>query len=94
MLEAEVLMEKELEFLELPEDLEIAEKLLEFEKAKRKMKVLLRTPKKAGDGAFHEKKDKNKKVNLGGPGKTKPRKTAPRNRAVEAKRAAKKKKNK
>ncbi|MXN90247.1 DEAD/DEAH box helicase [Flavobacterium sp. Sd200] len=93
-LEAEVLMERELEFIELPEDVEIAEKLLEFEKDKKKIKLLLRTPKKSDNGAFHEKKDKNKKVNLGGPGKTKPRKTAPRNRAVEAKRAAKKKKNK
>ena len=41
--------------------------------------------------SFHEKKDKNKKVNLGGPSKTKPRKTASRNRGVERKRDAKKK---
>jgi len=41
-------------------------------------------------GAFHDKKDKNKKVNLGGPGVRKPRKVKSRNRAVERKRAAKK----
>ena len=92
--EAEVLMEKELEFLDLPEGLEIAEKLLEFEKDKKKMKVLLRTNKKPDDGAFHEKKEKNKKVNLGGPGKTKPRKTKPTNRGVERTRDAKRKKKK
>jgi ATP-dependent RNA helicase RhlE len=42
-------------------------------------------------GAFHEKKDKNKKVNLGGPGERKPRKIKSRNRGVERKRAAKNK---
>jgi ATP-dependent RNA helicase RhlE len=41
-------------------------------------------------GAFHEKKEKNKKVNLGGPGERKPRKVKSRNRGVERKRAAKK----
>jgi ATP-dependent RNA helicase RhlE len=90
-IEAEVLMHKEVEFVPVPEGVEIAEKLLEFEKDKQKMKVLLRRPKQDGDGAFHEKKEKNKKVNLGGPAKTKPRKTASRNRGVEAKRDAKKK---
>jgi len=40
-------------------------------------------------GAFHEKKEKNKKVNLGGPGVRKPRKVKSRNRAVERKRAEK-----
>ena len=40
-------------------------------------------------GAFHEKKEKNKKVNLGGPGERKPRKVKPTNRGVERKRAKK-----
>lgn len=92
--EAEMLMEKELEILPLPEGLEIAERFLDFEKEKVKPKILLKRPKQEGGAAFHEKKDKNKKVNLGGPGKRTPRKTAPRNRAVEAKRAGKKKKGK
>ncbi len=93
-LAAEVLMEKEIEMLPIPEDVVIAEKLLEFEKDKKKVKFLLKRPKLEGGGAFHEKSDKNKKVNLGGPGKRTPRKTAPRNRAAEAKKAAKKKKGK
>lgn len=93
-LAAEVLMEKEITLLSMPENVKVEEKLLEFEKDKKKVKFLLKRPKLEGGGAFHDKKDKNKKVNLGGPGKRTPRKTAPRNRAVEAKRAAGKKKKK
>lgn len=89
---AELLMEKEIAILAVPEDVEIADKLLEFEKEKQKIKHLLKRPKHDGGTAFHEKKDKNKKVNLGGPGRRTPRKTEPRNRAAEAKKAAKKKK--
>ncbi len=90
--EAELLMEKELEILPLPEGIKIEEKRLEFEKDKKKVKFLMKKVKLEGGAAFHEKSDKNKQVNLGGPGKTKPRKTAPRNREVERKRAAKRKK--
>lgn len=90
-IEAEILMEKEIELLPLP-NIEIEEKLLEFEKEKKKMKMLLKRPKKEGGEAFHEKKDKNKKVNLGGPGKRTPRKTESRNRGVERKRDEKRKK--
>ena len=90
-IEAEILMEKEIEFLPLP-NIEIEEKVLDFEKEKRKMKMLLKRPKKEGGEAFHDKKDKNKKVNLGGPGKRTPRKTESRNRGVERKRDEKRKK--
>ena len=76
----------------IPEDLKIEERYLDFEKEKKKMKFLLKTPKKEGGEAFHKKKEKNTKVNLGGPGKRTPRKTESRNRAVERKRAEKKKK--
>ena len=93
-LAAEVLMEKELDFQDIPDGVKVEERLLEFEKDRKRIKFLLKRKKNDGGGAFHEKKDKNKKVNLGGPGKTKPRKTEPRNRGVEAKRAAKKKKGK
>lgn len=90
--EAELLMEKELEMLELPATIKVEERRLEFEKDKKKVKFLMKKVKLEGGAAFHEKSEKNKKVNLGGPGKTKPRKTAPRNRGVEKKRAAKRKK--
>ena len=91
-IEAEVLMEKEIVFLDFPEGVEIAIRLLEFEKDKKKVKQLLKRVKKEGGEAFHEKSKKNQKVNLGGPAKTKPRKTESRNRGIERKRDAKKKK--
>ncbi len=87
-----MLMNQELEILAIPEEIEISEKKLEFEKDKRKFKTIGKKLNTESKGeAFHEKKDKNKKVNLGGPGKRKPRKTAPRNRAAEAKKAQKRK---
>lgn len=92
-IEVELLMEKEIEILELPENVEISEKKLDFEKDRRKFKTIGKKLNQESKGeAFHDKKEKNNKVNLGGPGKRKPRKTKPRNRAVEAKRAAKRKK--
>lgn len=72
MIEAEVLMEKELSFSPMPQTVVIAERLLEWEKdKKKKMKFLTPKPKLEGGASFHEKKEKNKKVNLGGPSKTK-----------------------
>lgn len=91
-IQAEILMAKEIKFLDFPDDVEVASRLLEFEKDKKKIKFLLKKPKNDGGDAFHEKSAKNKQVNLGGPGKTKPRKTKPTNRGVEKKRAAKRKK--
>ena len=90
-IQAEILMEKEIKILDLPSNIEIATRLLEFEKDKKKIKFLLKKPKIEGGEAFHEKSKKNQKVNLGGPAKTKPRKTKPTNRGVEKKRAAKRK---
>ncbi|MCG2611871.1 DEAD/DEAH box helicase [Flavobacterium sp. SM15] len=90
--EAELLMEKELEILEIPASIKIEEKRLEFEKDKKKVKFLMKKVKLEGGAAFHEKSEKNKKVNLGGPGKRNPRKTKPTNRGVERTRAAKRKK--
>ena len=63
----------------------IEEKLLEFEKDKPKVLIKTNTINEGGK-AFHEKKDKNKKINLGGPGKRKPPKQT-------GNRAQKKKKN-
>lgn len=88
----EELMNQEIALVAFPEEVEIAERKLEFEKDKRKFKTVGKKINVEEKGAaFHEKKDKNKKVNLGGPGKTKPRKTASRNRGIEAKRDAKRK---
>ncbi|MVO10346.1 DEAD/DEAH box helicase [Flavobacterium sp. TP390] len=93
LLAAEMLMDMEIDVLKMPETVVVEEKKLEFEKDKRRFKSIGKKINLENKGAaFHEKKDKNKKVNLGGPSKTKPRKTAPRNRAAEAKKAAKRKK--
>jgi ATP-dependent RNA helicase RhlE len=69
--EVEELMGQMLEIVEFPEVVEISSKLIEPEKDKQPIKFLLKKPKLDGDGAFHEKSKKNKKVNLGGPSKTK-----------------------
>ena len=69
--EVEELMGQVLEIFEFPEVVEISSKLIEPEKDKQPIKFLLKKPKLDGDGAFHEKSKKNKKVNLGGPSKTK-----------------------
>ncbi len=69
--EVEILMNYEIDVIEFPETVEISTKLIEPEKDKQPIKFLLKKPKLDGSGAFHEKAKKNKKVNLGGPSKTK-----------------------
>ena len=91
--EIESLMDYEIPLSDIPSHVKIEVQRLEFEKDKVKMKTNKRKIDTERGDAFHDKKDKNKKVNLGGPGKRTPRKSAPRNRAVERKRAEKKKKN-
>ena len=65
LLEIEVLMEKEIEVLELPNTVEISKELAPEEKPRRQEHY---NPKKDPDkgAAFHEKKEKNKKTNKGG----------------------------
>lgn len=70
-IEIEVLMNKELDIEIFPSEVEISTKLIGPEKDKQPMKFLMKKPKLEGDGAFHDKAKKNKKVNLGGPSKTK-----------------------
>jgi len=69
--EVEVLMNQELAIADFPEEVEISSKLIEPEKDKQPIKFLMKKQKLTGEGAFHEKDKKNKKVNLGGPSKTK-----------------------
>jgi ATP-dependent RNA helicase RhlE len=45
-IQAEILMEKEIQFLYFPANVEVATRLLEFEKDRKKMKFLLKRPKK------------------------------------------------
>lgn len=63
----ETLMHMEITLLELPENVEISKELLEEERPqiKERNNPVKRQKKVIGD-SFHEKKDKNKKENLGG----------------------------
>lgn len=90
-LEIEVLMNREIPVVDIPENVEISTQLIGPEKEKEKVKFLLKKPKLDGGAAFHEKAGKNKKVNLGGPSKTK-KKTGSVNRGLLKAQAAKKKK--
>lgn len=67
----EELMGQVIKIIDFPAVVEIATKLIEPEKEKQPMKFLMKKIKLDGEGAFHEKNKKNKKVNLGGPSKTK-----------------------
>lgn len=65
--EIEVLMKKKLVMLDMPEDVEISINLTQDEKPVTRDKSLKKIPKHiTPNGAFHEKKEKNKKTNLGG----------------------------
>jgi ATP-dependent RNA helicase RhlE len=88
----ELLMEMELAIADFPENVEISDKLIEPEKVRQPMKFV-KKQKLEGDGAFHEKSKKNKKVNLGGPGVTKKKTHGSVNRNM-LKNQAKKRKDK
>jgi ATP-dependent RNA helicase RhlE len=91
-IEAEVLMNLEIPILELPSEIEISTQLIGPEKEKQKVKFLMKKVKLEGQGNTHEKSEKNKKINLGGPSKTKKKTGTSVNRNILKNRAAKKKK--
>jgi ATP-dependent RNA helicase RhlE len=63
----EALMAKKIQMLDLPEAVELTENLTQDEKPVKRDKSLKKIPKiVTPTGAFHEKKEKNKKVNIGG----------------------------
>lgn len=90
-IEAEILMKREIKTLELPKEVEISTLLIGAEKEKEKVKFLMKKVKLEG-ASFHEKAEKNKKVNLGGPSKTKKKTGTSVNRNILKTRAEKKKK--
>lgn len=89
-LDIEELMDYEIPVMPIPEGVKIEERKLEFEKDRIKLKKSVKRAEEERGAAFHEKKEKNKKVNLGGPGKRNPRKKST-NRNAERKKAAKRK---
>jgi ATP-dependent RNA helicase RhlE len=92
--EIEVLMNMELAIEPFPTAVEVSAKLIEPEKERQVVKFLMKKKTLDGDGAFQEKSEKNKKVNLGGPGVTKKKTHGSVNRNMLKIRAQKKKKKK
>jgi ATP-dependent RNA helicase RhlE len=92
-IESEVLMNQEIPVVAFPETVEVSSLLIGPEKDKQSIKFLMKKVKLEGDGAFHEKNKKNKKVNLGGPSKTKKKTHGSVNRNM-LKNQAKKRKDK
>lgn len=94
LLDIEVLMNKELSFIDFPKEVKIDPKKIASEQDEVKMKNAHTVKIEEGGGAFHEKKDKNKKINLGGPHKrNKPKSKPGANRAqAKAKSKARRKK--
>ncbi len=93
LLDIELLMDKELKLQDFPAEVKVNPVKIASEKDIVVMKNAHTVKLEEGGGAFHEKKDKNKKINLGGPTKRNPPKTKPTNRAqAKAKSKAKRKK--
>jgi len=93
LLDIELLMDREIKKTEFPETVTISKVKIASEQEEVKMKFLTTAKLNEGDSAFHEKKAKNKKTNLGGPSKRKEPKKFGANRAQQkAKSIAKRKK--
>ncbi|CAH0164707.1 DEAD/DEAH box helicase [Chryseobacterium sp. Bi04] len=83
VLDIELLMDKELIFHDFPEGVKINPAKIASEKDEVVMKNPVQVKLNEGGGAFHEKKDKNKKENWGGPSKRKEPKKFGANRAQQ-----------
>ena len=88
----EELMKMTIPVSKIPEEVEISLELLESEidRTNQKLHLEKRRDREGRGEAFHEKKAKNKKENLGGPGRRNPKKTKPVNRAGRRKYSKKK----
>jgi len=94
LLDIELLMDKEIKKTEFPEVVTISKVKITSEQEEVKMKFLTTAKLNEGDSAFHQKKAKNKKVNMGGPSKRKAPKKFGANRAQQkAKSISKRKKS-
>ena len=92
LLDIEIMMDKEIQKQEFPEEVVVSNVKIASEKEFIKMKNPHTVKLPQGGEAFHEKKDKNKKINLGGPSKRKPPKKYGANRNQQKQKAKKKKK--
>lgn len=88
----ETMMKKKVTRKRMPKEVAISPFFGEDEKPQIQTKIYVKAPSREGAPVtHHQKKAKNTKVNLGGPRKRNPNKNKPRNRAVERKRAQKRK---
>ncbi|MCT2560609.1 DEAD/DEAH box helicase [Chryseobacterium herbae] len=83
VLDIELLMDKDLKFTDFPAEVKINPKKIASEEDVIIMKNPAQVKLYEGGGAFHEKKDKNKKENWGGPSKRKAPKKFGANRAQQ-----------
>lgn len=92
LLDIEILMDKEITKEDFPEEVPVSNVKIASEKEVVKMKNpnIVKLP--HGGEAFHEKKAKNKKINLGGPSKRKPPKKHGVNRNQQKQKAKRNKK--
>src|SRR5690606_38392924 len=81
LLDIEVLMDKAVLIKDFPAEVKINPLKIASEKDEIIMKNAHTVKLEEGGGAFHDKKDKNKKENWGGPTRRNPPKTKPANRA-------------
>ncbi|MCG2793673.1 MAG: DEAD/DEAH box helicase [Weeksellaceae bacterium] len=92
LLDIELLMDREIKKTEFPEAVAISKVKIASEQEEVKMKFLTTAKLNEGDSAFHEKKAKNKKTNLGGPSKRKEPKKFGANRAQQKQKSIAKRK--
>jgi len=92
LLDIELLMDREIKKTEFPEAVTISKVKIASEQEEVKMKFLTTAKLNEGDSAFHEKKAKNKKTNLGGPSKRKEPKKFGANRAQQKQKSIAKRK--
>ena len=83
LLDIELLMDKELTMVDFPENVKINPAKIASEQEEVVMKNPVQVKLYEGGGAFHEKKEKNKKENWGGPSKRKAPKKYGANRAQQ-----------
>lgn len=92
LLDIELLMDREIKKTEFPEAVTISKVKIASEQEEVKMKFLTTAKLNEGESAFHEKKAKNKKTNLGGPSKRKEPKKFGANRAQQKQKSIAKRK--
>ncbi len=81
----EELMKMKIPMLKLPDNVEVSSIFTDDELPKQKMKNYLRMPKISGQGAFHEKSEKNQQINSGSPSKKRKKHKKPEKRSARKK---------